>query len=322
MMISVIVPVWNAEHCLSRCVDSILAQTHTDLELILVNDGSTDASGALCDAYAAKDPRVKVIHKANGGPSAARNAGIDAASGDYIAFADNDDFMDRRQLAYLLALCLENDVSMAVCSYEIAPMDAVPAAEPAPLQSNGCEVIDPWQYIERLCTPLQVLYVVPWGKLYRRDLFNRVRYPEKTLNEDDCVIHTLALQAQRIAVSYAPLHFYCTNPESISRKGIPIEPWIRSIPYKEDRMAILRKNRKWGVLYRVQRLFFYNLLLERSRLPAADRSHRRILYRNAFKTWLSLLSNPSASRREAASMLRLLAAPDRIIGKRNEDFLV
>ena len=75
MMISVIVPVWNAEHCLSRCVDSILAQTHTDLELILVNDGSTDASGALCDAYAAKDPRVKVIHKANGGPSAARNAG-------------------------------------------------------------------------------------------------------------------------------------------------------------------------------------------------------------------------------------------------------
>lgn len=322
MKISVIVPVWNAESCLTRCVESILAQTHTDLELILVNDGSTDTSAAVCDAFAAKDPRVTVIHKENGGTSSARNAGLAAADGDYIAFADNDDFMDPRQLEYLLALCLKNDVSMAVCGYETAPMDATPAAVPSPLRGDACEVIDPWQYMERLCTSLQVLYVVPWGKLYRRDLFDQVRYPEKTLNEDDCVIHTLVLQAQHIAVSYEPLHFYCTNPESISRKGIPIEPWIRSIPYKEDRMTILRQNKKWNVLYRVQRLFFYNLLLERSRLPVTDKAHRRILYRTAAKTWLAILATPSASRREAAVMLQLLAAPGGIAGKRNEDFLI
>ena len=93
-MISIIVPVYKAEKYLSRCVDSILGQTYKDLEVILVDDGSPDGSGVLCDAYAAKDSRVRVIHKENGGVSTARNVGLDAAGGDYISFVDSDDYVD------------------------------------------------------------------------------------------------------------------------------------------------------------------------------------------------------------------------------------
>ena len=92
--ISVIVPVYNVESYLARCVDSILAQTYQNLEIILVNDGSRDASGSICDAYAQKDSRITVIHKENGGLSSARNAGIDAASGEYLTFVDSDDWIE------------------------------------------------------------------------------------------------------------------------------------------------------------------------------------------------------------------------------------
>ena len=93
-MLSVIIPVYKVEQYLCRCIDSVLAQTYTDLEIILVDDGSPDGSGAICDEYAAKDSRIKVIHQKNAGVSAARNAGMDLASGEYLAFIDSDDFIE------------------------------------------------------------------------------------------------------------------------------------------------------------------------------------------------------------------------------------
>ncbi len=322
MKISVIVPVWNAESCLSRCVDSILAQTHRELELILVDDGSTDASPALCDACAAADARVRVIHKPNGGPSAARNAGLDIACGEWIAFADSDDFMDARQLDYLLGLCTTQDTTMAVCGYELAPMDAAPAAVCAPLRGDACETIDCWRYIERLYTKLQVMYVVPWGKLYARSLFDGLRYPEGVPNEDDCLIHSLAVRAKKIAVSNEPLHTYCINNKGISLSGIPVEKWVRTFPYKEDRLTLLRQNGQYPILYLAQRLFFYTLLLERSRLTSAQTAFRGPLHRRAAKLWLQLAKNPAASRRECLSMLLTLLFPRRICGRKNEDLLI
>ena len=101
-MISVIIPVYNVEKFLAECVDSVLAQTYTDWEAILVDDGATDASGAMCDAYAAKDPRIRVIHRENGGLSAARNTGLKAARGEYVYFLDSDDYIEPDTLALLL----------------------------------------------------------------------------------------------------------------------------------------------------------------------------------------------------------------------------
>ena len=114
-MISVIVPVYNVERYLRRCVDSILAQTCRDLEIILVDDGSTDGCPSICDGYAAADSRVKVIHKANGGLSDARNAGLEIASGEWVGFVDSDDFIMPEMYETLLRACVEHGVSIAMC---------------------------------------------------------------------------------------------------------------------------------------------------------------------------------------------------------------
>lgn len=101
-LISIIVPVYNSEKYLSRCIESILAQSFKNLEIILIDDGSKDASSSICDSYAASDSRIKVIHQENGGIAKAQNTGLDIAHGDYIAFADNDDILDRHNIEYLL----------------------------------------------------------------------------------------------------------------------------------------------------------------------------------------------------------------------------
>ncbi len=315
MKISVIVPVWNAEKYLERCVRSVQAQTHTDWELILVDDGSTDASGALCDAFAAEDARIRAIHQPNGGVSAARNAGLDAVTGDWISFCDSDDMMYPRQLEFLLDLCHDRHVTMAVCGFDEVDIDApLPAA--APLRGDATELIDPWQYIERLCTHLQVLYVVPWGKLYARSVFKGVRYPEGVPNEDDCVIHHLALNAKQIAVNYEPLYGYRINPSSLSHKGTP-EPWILAMPYKRERMNILRNNKKFPLLYRVQRLLFYDLLLQH-----LQQAHCSTLHRYAVGLWFQMLRNPAASRKELLLTMPLcLVKPNRLAGHSHAEFL-
>lgn len=321
MKISVIVPVWGAQNVLERCVNSILAQTHQDLELILVEDGSPDESGRLCDELALRDERIRVFHQRNAGTSAARNAGLEAASGDYVCFVDNDDFIHPLELEFLLNLCLSQQVDMALCGFEEAAMNKpLPAAFP-PLQNLSCEKIDPWQYIERLCTPLQVQYVVPWAKLYAKKLFNGLRFPVNTLNEDDCIIHTLALRAGSIAVCYQPLHYYCTNPESISRKGIPIQPWLRSLPYKLDRMQCLERAGQWSVLYRVQRLLFYDLLLERCRLSSTEKVYRRPVLRYAAQLWGQIRHNPAHSRKEWFCMVRMLLFPGILKHHRHQEYL-
>ena len=117
-LISIIIPVYNVEQYLSRCVDSVINQTYKNLEIILVDDGSTDNSGKICDEYALKDNRIKVIHKKNGGVSSARNAGLDIAKGDYIGFVDSDDFIEHDMYEYLQNLIIEYDADISICSIE------------------------------------------------------------------------------------------------------------------------------------------------------------------------------------------------------------
>lgn len=116
-LISVIVPVYNVERYLRRCVDSILHQTYRNLEVLLVDDGSTDASGAICDEYAAQEERVTAVHQKNGGLSAARNAGLERAQGTYLCFVDSDDFLDSRMLETLCCDLQEKDADVAVVGF-------------------------------------------------------------------------------------------------------------------------------------------------------------------------------------------------------------
>ena len=216
-LVSVIVPVYKVEKYLRRCVDSLLAQTFRDFELILVDDGSPDECGKMCKEYARLDPRVIALHRENGGLSAARNTGIDwsFANSDskYIAFVDSDDWVERNYLETLVkGIGLGADVSSVCCRY-------VHEGENENIShllmgTAECRLMPPkdyWLHVN--------LYMTAWGKLYDKRLWANLRYPEGRVHEDEYVAHKLLFTGKDIAVSLAPLYCYFQRQGSIMQNG-------------------------------------------------------------------------------------------------------
>ena len=214
--ISVIVPVYKVEKYLGRCVDSILTQTYRDFELILVDDGSPDRCGELCEGYAARDSRVHVIHQENGGLSAARNTGIDwvfaNSDSQWFTFIDSDDWVHPEMLAQLLNAAVQQDVNISVCGY-----GETEGAQPE--VPNGTMEVALWSPKE-FYTRHFINATVAWGKLYRRSCFENTRYPVGKIHEDEFVTYRLLFGCEKIAFVPAPLYAYYVNPEGITRK-----PW-------------------------------------------------------------------------------------------------
>lgn len=204
-LISVVVPVYGVEKELEQCVRSIQRQTYTHLEIILVDDGSPDRCGEICDALAREDSRIRVIHKPNGGLSDARNAGIDAAEGAYILFVDSDDWIDPLMVEVLHRLCQTQHVSIAECSFRNVLADTI-------REETRCtgEIITatPVQAIESNLR-WQWFKTVVWNKLYRRDTIGDIRFPKGKVHEDEFTTHRFYLAAQGIA--YVDMSFYNYN---------------------------------------------------------------------------------------------------------------
>lgn len=212
--VSVIVPVYRVEQYIGRCVNSILRQTFSDFELILVDDGSPDRCGAMCDVFAQKDPRIKVIHQENGGLSAARNAGIDFVLGNsdskYITFVDSDDWVEPNYLFELMqGFSLGADV--ACIGYVNVSEDGVKYSQ---YPDEGWKLLSPEDYWVGNDTCAQS---TAWGKLYRKDFFNGVRYPIGKLMEDAFTTHQLVFRAKKVAAREVPLYNYFTGSQSIMR---------------------------------------------------------------------------------------------------------
>lgn len=209
-LISVIVPVYNVEPYLRRCVDSILHQTYRNLEILLVDDGSTDGSGTLCDAYARQDARVRVIHQNNQGQAAARNHGIDRARGQYLSFADSDDFMEARMLETLYQDAVEAGVMLAVVGYRKVS-DA--GAAPAPAGGTGPEIMSGKEAIDSLLLTEEI-GDFPWNKLYDRRLFDGIHYPEGYIFEDLGTTYRLVERCPRISFRREALYNYYQRADS------------------------------------------------------------------------------------------------------------
>ena len=213
-LLSIIVPVYKVENYLQKCIDSILAQTFTDFELILVEDGSPDNCPALCDAAAAKDARVRVIHQKNGGLSAARNAGLDVARGAWIGFVDSDDYIAPEMYEALYQAVQSTGADLALCDY--AEVDEAGA----PCQSmhvslSGVELTG--QELLKRASGLMVQ--LAWNKLYRRAIFAQLRYPEGKLNEDLFLIPDICLQTTKAVVVPEVLYYYLQRSGSIMGKS-------------------------------------------------------------------------------------------------------
>ena len=215
--ISVIVPIYNVEHWLAPCVDSLLAQDFTDYELILVDDGSPDRCPALCDAYAEKDERIRVIHKPNGGLSDARNSGIAVAKGTYIAFVDSDDLVAPDYLSCLYQAAQSSGADMAVCAIKDIDEAGQSPAEPKITLPAATGVFSGTELMHCFFGHDSIYYTVAWNKLYRAELWKALRYPKGMLHEDDAVAHRLYAACKTVACIDKPLYFYRLRQGSIMR---------------------------------------------------------------------------------------------------------
>ena len=212
-LISVIVPVYNVQAYLQRCVDSILAQTYENLEVILVDDGSPDSCPEICDEYAKKDARVRVIHKENGGLSSARNAGLDIAQGEYIGFVDSDDYISPNMYESLLQRLSEASVrAIANVIYENAWEDGRLTPSVVPHRENAVFSAD--KYLEELL--MHVGDVSACTKLFPKDVIGKTRFANGVLNEDLLFMLDIVERIDEVRFSCVVGYYYFVRPGSIS----------------------------------------------------------------------------------------------------------
>ena len=212
-MISVIVPVYNVEAYLPKCVDSILAQTYKTLEIILVEDGTKDSSGKICDEYAKKDSRIRVVHKENGGLSSARNAGMDIARGDYFGFVDSDDWIEPEFYETMLSAAQKHDADLVCCGR--FDVDGVTGEKTVGLCHPKEEVISAMEMLGRVFV-WDNCDSAAWDKLYRRELFDEIRYPLGVYSEDVAIFYKLMEKANRVALVPKPMYNYLHRENSIT----------------------------------------------------------------------------------------------------------
>ena len=208
-LISVIVPVYKVEPYLRRCLDSLVGQTYTNLEILLVDDGSPDRCGAICDEYAARDSRITVIHQKNGGVSAARNTGLDAAKGEWLGFVDSDDWIEPEMYAALLEAAVRTGADIAVCGKWL---------EYARRSKQVCweteQLLTREEAMGQLLDDRQMQNSL-WDKLVRRELFAGIRFPVGKRYEDLAVMYRVIEQASRVCCLPRPMYHYLQRQGSI-----------------------------------------------------------------------------------------------------------
>lgn len=261
--ISVIVPIYRVEKYLPACIDSILNQTFTDFELILVDDGSPDRCPEICDETAKRDARVRVIHQANAGLSAARNAGIEIAHGEWLGFVDSDDYIAPQFYEKLYQTAQRTDADCVMCS--VQNVDESGKSIDSALMRVADEVKTGQEVLRKIGRDDVTPYLTAWNKLYRRKLFNTLRYPAGRQNEDVFVFAELFCQVQRAVCVAEPLYFYRKRIGSIMNSVVTLrnldEMWAYVNCFEhlqqDDEESTLKETEKrvfaklTGVYYRV-----------------------------------------------------------------------
>ena len=221
-VISIIIPVYNVEKYLIRCIQSVTKQTFSDLEIILVDDGSTDSSGKICDNFKQTDDRIKVIHKENGGLSSARNAGLRIATGDYIGFVDSDDWITPDMYEYLYGLIAKYDADLVSCDYVLADDRTVIKSKKRYCESVFDRNKAIYNYLLFGIIKRKSDYSV-WKKLYKKKCFNSTIFPEGKLYEDMATNLEILQKCECYVSSSKPCYYYYQDSSSITRKKVSLK---------------------------------------------------------------------------------------------------
>ena len=297
--ISVIIPVYNVEKYLSACVNSVINQTYKNLEIILVDDGSTDKSGEICDEYALKDERIKVYHKQNGGLSSARNYGLDRKNGDYVFFLDSDDFISLRCLEKLHEVSIEQnaDIVSALNKRFTTESDLT-------LQKTVKKEIVVYsnkQTLENTFKRTENYFVISCAKLYKNRLFDNLRFTEGVIHEDEFICHRLYGKANKFVLLLEELYLYRENPCSITgvKYNIKRPDYLLAL---KDRVDYFKEN--FSELYSDCALFFayrcIDLYFEVPKIKEKKEILKRIknIYKYAYKS-VKGIKTPSQKRFKA-----------------------
>lgn len=254
-LISVIIPVFKVEAYLTACVESVLAQTYQNVEIILVDDGSPDSCPQMCDDFAAKDSRIWVIHKENGGLASARNAGIDAAHGDYLAFLDSDDLWTPVFLERLYRAIQETGVDFSVCLFRRfrgeSPMELPEPARTIPMTQR--------QAFDCLFGQRNENMVVAPNKLYSSRLFDGIRYPVGLIHEDEAIIHELIGAAEKVAWVEEAHYLYRESPNSITTAKFNLKRLDETYA-KEQRIRFFEERGMQDLADRTRLVYLSNLM--------------------------------------------------------------
>lgn len=213
-LVSIIIPVYNVEKYLNKCIESVVSQTYKNLDIIIIDDGSKDSSGKMCDEWASKDKRIRVIHKTNGGLSDARNVGIEHAKGNYISFVDSDDFIENDMIEVLLKEIKENNCDISICGYYKTYVDKDEIID----NSKEIFVMNKIEAIDRM-NILGSYDVSAWGKLFNISLIKDIRFPVGKLSEDWFVMYKIFYNANRICYNPNPKYHYVQRAGGISKNN-------------------------------------------------------------------------------------------------------
>ena len=209
-LISIIIPVYKVEKYLEKCIESVLKQTYTNLQIILVDDGSPDNCGKICDEYAKKDSRIEVIHKANGGLSDARNVGISKAKGRYIGFVDSDDYIKEDMYEILLNLIKKYDADVSICNL----YDVIDGNEYIRNKENGIREYSRLDILKEVLLDKNIQSYA-WNKLYKKELFDEVKYPIGKKYEDIGTTFYIFEKCNKIVVTSEPEYYYLKRSDSL-----------------------------------------------------------------------------------------------------------
>lgn len=218
-LVSIIVPVYNVELFLKKCVNSILNQTFSNIEVILVDDGSTDSSKNICKQFQQIDSRIRVITKINGGLSDARNAGLDVATGDYIIFVDSDDYVNENFVMKLVKSLEKNSAEIAICGFNV--VKATNNYEETLDSTAG--VFSGRELLSKIMGVRGYRYVVAWNKIYKRSLFQYIRFDKGKVFEDEYICSRLLFNVSRVCVVNQPLYNYVQRESSITKSDLSWE---------------------------------------------------------------------------------------------------
>lgn len=319
-LISVIVPVYNVAKLLERSVESIRKQIYPNLEIILVDDGSTDMSGSFCDVYAKKDQRIRVIHQANQGLSAARNAGLKIAKGKWITFVDSDDSIRPEMIDLLHKMCYQKRTKMSICSFYEVKNEG--SGELKLQQQDHEKVLPTFDCIKAMLCE-EGFSMSAWGKLYARELFDLVKFPERRLYEDVGTTYKLVLQCDEIAVSSVKAYNYYQNQNSITKQSFSLRKmdlidltdqmcdeilqWGKALDEKRQaQLQYLTKKRRMHARFSVLRQIVV-LDPKQSDIDATSLKHaEQAVMKYLRKHKQDVLKNPLATKRDKLAMYSLL----------------